>query len=367
MQHPILDMLKAYFKNETLEMDSSLETEIVSKAKEQALTPFLYVVYQKKEYKAYYISASIIQEGFIRMQQELTEKLNQAGIKHIYFKGSVLHKLYPDSTLRTRGDIDVLVDYDKLNEAKEIMLQSGYKVLGYEAQHHLEFERDGHVVEIHYSLFDHYRTLKLFKKPFSLAVKKEAYLYEFTNENHFIFCLHHFAFHLIKGAGLRYILDFYYMLKEWDMDMNLLHSSIEEIGYTRLYHHILNTIYFLSGEELDVFPKEDPEFFISYLLKSGIHGNGAENKKERGFGMKNFKFKAILGGTFLTDKSYRIAKYPHLGKHWFTYPLCLIHRIIYLIFTQTGKLFKLLFSKKNKISKEEKELYQKLGIDGNIL
>ncbi len=363
MQHPIIDMLKAYFKEETLEMDPTLESEIISKAKEQALTPFLYIVYQKKEYRPFYISASIMQESFIRMQKELTEKLNAAEIKHLYFKGSVLHELYPDSSLRTRGDIDVLVNTDKLNEAKEIMLQSGYKILGYEAQHHIEFERDGHIVEVHYSLFDHYRTLEYFKKPFSLAVKKEEYLYEFTNENHFVFCLHHFANHLVRGAGLRYILDFYYMLKKWNMDLNLLHSIIGQVGYTKLYYNILNTIYFLTEEELDNFPKEDIQFFVDYLLKSGIHGFGEENDiQEKGFGMKNYKFKAILGGTFLTDKSYRIAKYPHLGKHWFTYPLCLIHRIFYLLFTQTGKLFRLLFSKKNKISEEEKELYKKLGI-----
>lgn len=115
---------------------------------------------------------------------------------------------------------------------------------------------------------------------------------------------------------------------------------------------------------MDSVPSENVDFFLDYLLKSGIHGFGEENERDqKGFGIKNNKFKAILAGTFMTEKSYRIAKYPKLGKHWFTYPICLLHRIFYLIFTQTGKLLKLLFSKKNKVTKEEKELYKNLGIE----
>ncbi|MDE5547053.1 MAG: nucleotidyltransferase family protein [Anaeroplasmataceae bacterium] len=363
MNHPIVDMLKAYFKNEELDINPALEKELISKAKEQALLPFLYYVYHKKEYRSYYITASITQEEFLKLQTELTEFFNKANIKHLFLKGSVLYGLYPDPALRTRGDIDILVDNEKFNEAKQILLDNGYQMLPMESQHHIEFVKNNMMVELHFLLFDEFCNIAYFKSPFDLAIPIEKSYYTFTNENFFVYCLYHFAIHLKMGAGLRYILDFYYMLKKWDIDKELLHSKIKEVGYTHLYHNILNAIYYLTEEELDEFPKEDISFFIEYLVKSGIHGFGKENERdEKGFSIKNNKLKAIISGTFMTNKAFRVSKYPRLGKHWFTYPLCLIHRIIYLLCTQTKKLFKLLFSKKNKVTKEEKEFYKKLGI-----
>lgn len=363
MDHPILMMLKSYFQNESPELDTSVESILVTKAKEQALQPFLYYVYGKEQYKSYYITASIVQEGYIKLQKEITALFNASHIKHLYFKGSVLYTLYPDPALRTRGDIDVYVDSSKFSEAKTILLQEGYTLLSIDSQHHIEFMKNHLIVELHYMLFDDFRAISYFKDPFSLSNQQEQYLYAFTNENHFLYCLHHFAIHLRLGAGVRYLLDFYYMLKKWDMDKTILHRLIQQEDYMKLYHNILNAIYVLSKEELDDFPKEDVSFFLEYLIQSGIHGFGEENKREeKGFGIKNQKWKAIFSGTFMLNKTFRIAKYPKLGKHWFTYPLCLIHRIFYLLFTQTRRVWKLLFSKKNKVTKKEKEFYKALGI-----
>lgn len=364
MNHPILDMLQSYFKNDAAEIDPALEAGLISKAKEQALLPFLYYVYQKKEYKAYYITAAILQEDFLNLQRELTGFFNEANIKNLFLKGSVLYGLYPDPALRTRGDIDVLVDNTRFNEAKDILLKNGYQMLSIESQHHIEFIKNNLMVELHFNLFDAYNSISYFQAPFDLAEPVENSLYKFTNENFFVYCLYHFASHLKLGAGLRYLLDFYYMLKQWDMDKEILHNKIEEIKCMRLYHNILNAIYYLTEEELDEFPKEDIDFFIDYLVKSGIHGFGKENEREeKGFGIKSNKLKAIFAGTFMPNRAFRVSKYPRLGKHWFTYPLCLIHRIVYLFCTRTKKLFKLFFSKKNKVTKEEREFYKKLGID----
>ncbi|MDE6655585.1 MAG: nucleotidyltransferase family protein, partial [Anaeroplasmataceae bacterium] len=203
MNHPILEMLKAYFKNETIPLNPDIEEELVSKAKEQALLPFLYYVYQKKEYRSHYISSSITQEEFLKLQKELTLLFNEENIKHLYLKGSILYELYPDSALRTRGDIDILVDDKKFNDAKTILLNHGYQMLSVESQHHIEFIKNNLMVELHFILFDDYRNISYFKSPFELTYQVEQSLYAFTNENFFLYCLHHFAIHLRSGAGLR--------------------------------------------------------------------------------------------------------------------------------------------------------------------
>lgn len=225
----MLDMLKAYFKNESLPMENSLEESIVKSAKEQALSPFLYVVYQKKEFKPYYIAASITQEEFLKLQREITHLFNQNEIQHLFFKGSVLNQLYPDPALRTRGDIDVYVDEKNFTKAKNLFIENGFQILHIDSQHHIEFLKHNLMVELHFALFDVFRSIDYFKEPFSLAKKVDQSLYSFTEINHFLYCLHHFKIHLRLGAGLRYLLDFYYMLKSYSMDIDVLHSLMNQL------------------------------------------------------------------------------------------------------------------------------------------
>lgn len=364
MEHPILTMLQVYFKNETLDIGDDEAKELAFLAKEQSLQPFLYIVYPIKEFKKYYISATIMQEDFLNLQKTITQLFNEEKIQHVYFKGSVLNHIYPDPALRTRGDIDVYVDKKDFSKAKNLFVQNGFEILHIDSQHHIEFIKNNLMVELHFALFDIIRNTEYYKDPFSLCQRIDQSLYAFTEINHFLYCLHHFQNHLRLGAGIRYLLDFYYMLKAYSMDMDVLHTKIEQLGYKRLYQNIINALYEITEEKLDDVPQENIDFFLEYLLKSGIHGFGQDShRKEKGFAIKDHKVKAILMGTFMTEKSYRLTKYPTLGKHWYTYPICLIHRIFYLLFTQTGKLFKLIFSKKNKISKEEKEIRKKLGIE----
>ncbi|MDE5868420.1 MAG: nucleotidyltransferase family protein, partial [Anaeroplasmataceae bacterium] len=89
----IIEVLKKYINNEQVE-NASFETELLKISIEQSLQPLLYNVISVKEYKKYYISWAIKQESFFKLQDEITEILNQNNIKHIYFKGAVLSKIY---------------------------------------------------------------------------------------------------------------------------------------------------------------------------------------------------------------------------------------------------------------------------------
>ena len=67
----------------------------------------------------------IKQEAFYNLQNEITEIFNKNNIKHIYFKGAVLSKIYDDPAIRTRGDIDVYIDNAVFDVAKEKLLENG--------------------------------------------------------------------------------------------------------------------------------------------------------------------------------------------------------------------------------------------------
>lgn len=360
--YPIIEMLKAYFHNEHLEVDENNEADLIKCAKEQALAQYLYLVYQKKEYKSFYISSVIKQEAFLNLQSELTNLFNDNKIAHFYLKGSVLCKIYPDVSLRTRGDIDVVVKTNDFIKAETLLLNNGFVKIEQESLHHIEFIKNNLMVELHFQLFDDFSSNDFFKNPFNLVIHKDNYLYTLSNENFFIHSLHHFSMHLRSGAGLRYILDFYYMLKNFKLDMTLLHKLIKDLKYSRLYSNILNSIYYLTDEKLDDFICEDMSFFFEYLIKCGIHGFGEANRESKDM-VTNYKLgKRIFYKVFMPNKYFRISLYPTLGKYWFTYPLCLIHRIFYIVFTKIKRIILLLFTNKGKISKDEKDFYKKIGI-----
>ncbi|MDE5565937.1 MAG: nucleotidyltransferase family protein, partial [Anaeroplasmataceae bacterium] len=123
----IIEVLKKYINNEQVE-NASFETELLKISIEQSLQPLLYNVISVKEYKKYYISWAIKQESFFKLQDEITEILNQNNIKHIYFKGAVLSKIYDDPSVRTRGDIDIYIENDSFELAKNKLLEKGFEL-----------------------------------------------------------------------------------------------------------------------------------------------------------------------------------------------------------------------------------------------
>lgn len=357
----VVKILKAYLTNDEIIDDLNADDLIIFK--EQSLLQYLYPVFKDKKYKAYYLSSFVTQQKFISIQSELTILFNTNEIPHFYVKGSVLYKLFPDIALRSRGDIDVFVAKDKIPQVMKLLKNNGYILDESDCMHHLGYNKNNLSIEVHFSLFDDYADnpyLKVFNDPFSFAVVCDKYLYELKKEYHFVYCICHFANHLKLGAGMRYILDFYYMLINWNLDYELIHKLINELQLNLLYENILNCIYTLTCKKLDDFPIKNIDFMLDYLVNSGIHGNGKNNDiQNKIFTQKRNKVKYILARLFMTNKAYRLSKYPKLGLHFYTYPLCFIHHTFYLLTHKLIKFFKLIFKRKNK---EDEQLYKRLGI-----
>lgn len=350
--------LTAYLKNEKLNKIDN-DKDLVNLAVEQSLQTILYPVYNDKSYKKYYIGWVVKQEEFLSIQEEITNIFNYNNINHLYFKGSVLCKLYDDPSIRTRGDIDVYVSPNDLDKSKKLLLENGYEYDDVDNMHHICFKKNKIEVELHFSMVDDSwdkKVQKYLENPFSISVKEENNLFLLNPTEHFIYCMVHFAHHLRYGAGIRYILDFYYMLKKTNIDFDKIHKDIELLGFFKLYNNILNVIYYLTNESFDEYESTDIEYFIDYMLKYGIHGHENDEVDMQSVAHKS-KFKFLISRTFLTNKLYRQAKYPVLGKHWYFMPLCLLKHWCFLLTHKLGGFFKLIFKKNSR-----KELFNKLGI-----
>lgn len=360
----LIEMVRAFLMGKTLELPVDFSTA-VKDAKEQNLLPFLYPVYQKKEFKQYYITSVLVQEKFLALQNQITEIFNKEKIKHIFLKGSVLCKIYPDPALRTRGDIDVLIEENDLVRVRKLFNDMGYKEQDV-CSHHIGFMKDGFEIEVHYKMMTELidSVNQYFENPFRLAHQKSEYLYELDLNEHFLFVFFHFIKHLYNGAGIRFLLDFYYMFKNWNLNLDYIHQKINEFEYFKAYNNILNGLYYLSGDVFDeIMEKEDIKFFIDYLLDSGIHGFREEHKRDNKYSpVKENKFAYYMRTIFLTNKGYRILKYPHVGRCIILYPFLVLYNFCFLVIRKTwnkisGK------SKKNKNQSDERtELNKKLGI-----
>ena len=356
----IIKLLKAYVNKEQLNMD--INNNDIKLLLEQSLQTLLYPVTQNKEYKKYYIGWVLKQEQFKNVENIITNIFNDNNINHFYFKGSVLCNYYQDLSVRTRGDIDLYIDINDLDKARTLLLNNNF-IEDKEGStlHNIVFIYNEIEIELHYKLFDDSHPINLinyFNEPFKLCNLINNNLYQLNDNAHFIYCLAHFAHHLRQGAGIRYMLDFYYMFKKTNINLNELRNDLNKLYLLKLYNNILNALYYIFNEKFDEFKEEDIKYFINYMLISGIHGFGDNNKDSISQAVAHVsKKRYFIAKVFLTNKEYRKAKYPKLGSKAILYPICLLKHLLYLITHNFKSLLKFLFGKNKK-----KDLYKKLGI-----
>ena len=354
----IIKLLKSYVNNEKLNMD--INDSDIKLLLEQSLQTLLYPVTQDKKYKSYYVSWVLKQESFYNLQEEITNIFNANNINHVFFKGSVLSKIYDDPSVRTRGDIDLYIDSNDFNKAKSLLIENGY-ILDtgvIDCMHHESVTKNGIEIELHFRMFDSdmdKKVLELYSNPFILSKIENKNLYKMDDTYHLIYCIIHFGRHLRHGAGLRYILDFYYMFLKTNIDFSLLHKEINNLNLNVLYSNIINAIRYIFDKDFDnTIESKDIKFFIDYMMQYGIHGNS--NNDTTVMASHNNKLKYFIVRVFLTNNAYRRTRYPILY-HWYYYPICLLKHWIFLLTHKLGAFFRFVFGKNN-----NKSLYKKLGI-----
>lgn len=356
----VVDILKSYFNNEKKEFNGDSK-EIIKEMNKQSLASYLYFVYPNNQaFKRIYFGATLIQEKFFYIQNELTRIFNENNIDHYFLKGSVISSLYPDVALRSRGDIDIVVRKDDYKRAKQILSSNDF-IYQEEAFHHSEYLKNNMLVELHRELFDPSFTFyNYFNDTFKDTAKIVDNLYKLNENRHFLFALCHLDKHLVnQGEGIRYLLDFYYMLKKWPLDLVYITTELKNLGLYDLFVNICDAIRIITNEDfLNI--KANGELLINYMLNDGIHGKQSDDVKSFTIS-KESKFKYFLNLLFLPKKEERQKLYPRLSKSILLYPILLIHRFFRLLITGPKKFIKVLKTK-NVERKKMRNNFEKIGI-----
>ena len=313
------------------------------------------------------VHRSLYQEYFT---EQILNCFEENEIKCLPLKGIVLRKLYPDPTMRSMSDLDILIDTDKLSLTRELMKELGFDVIRYDTHHDIYRICPNINVELHKMLIVG-EMEDYFGVGFEKAFLKEgsAYIYELSKEDFYIHMIGHMAYHFAHGGvGVRLILDIRVYLDKYGecLDRVYLTEQLKEAGlYTFAgYVERLAAVWF-KGEPSDSFLDE----LGLYILKSGYLGNEEHReilevvKQYSGAGNKKAKRKAIITDIFPPFQTMAFL-YPNLKKVPVLLPACWAARWIEVWTTRRENVSRL--KRLSKIDEKEiKELdrmYSKLDM-----
>lgn len=357
----VFNCINAYFNNKSLSFPIDVDKkEVLNLFKEQALLPFLFLVYKDNDFKKFYIASMIIQDNFLRAQKEIDKAFTD--IKHLYFKGSVMYQYYPDFALRTRGDIDFYVSDDDYQKAKDILFSLGYSKSHDDAEHHSAFVKEGLELELHHLMCssEYKEASNVFSNPFVNAVNIEGNSYHFTETYELLFTLFHYSKHFVNGgAGVRPLIDVYLLLKKGDINKELLKEKLVYMKLLDFYYVVINAIESIFKEQLDDVPEKNIDTFLAFILDSGIHGLNNNIYEVQMISQKRNKFIFLLKKLFIpysVMKSY----YPCLKKLPVLLPFCYILRFFRL--WKTKKKIKKVIKSNKKEALDVMNMFEELGL-----
>lgn len=350
----ILQIIEAAINGKTLDLSNYInDQEFMRIMKEQTFLPFLYKVDKRKEFRKYYYQSCLIHEKFNEVGKIVDDILTLNNIPHVFLKGYELQNLYQDPNLRMLGDIDLLVENDYFEQAKNILSTNGF-IFDMECEHHIGYKKDDIEIELHNKLFDKEEcSSELFDNTFNnISIKN------FDNTFTLLYIIAHYAKHIKRGAGLRPIIDIYLLIKNKNINQNVLLKKLNELNLIKFFNTILDEIYIIFKDNLILHKYTNlANDLIDYSLKKGIHGF-ANGDPQLNWQLNNdYKgniFLMIISKLFPSTKYLKNKFKSHY--HWYLIPILYICNWFSLI----KKINKMQNVKK--YNKKEYQLIEKLKL-----
>lgn len=225
---------------------------------------------------------------------EVVKEYRKSGMDIMVLKGQGNALLYPNSLLRTPGDIDILVggiDRDTLTK----YLKSNKSITGHHF-HHIEYEENNLPIEVHFVACSmnnpfFYRRLRKWLKIHETR-KEDGYL---PNEEgvipvptlvyNVVFQLTHMMHHFFdEGIGLRQMIDYYYVLKRIEDPLRLplykernLEETLKYLGLWKFAGAVMYIMKEVLGleEKFLIVPVDERrgKTLLNEILKGGNFGH----------------------------------------------------------------------------------------------
>lgn len=286
--------------------------------------------------------------------EEVSNAFNNIRILHIPLKGSVICHYYPETWMRSSGDIDILIKENDAEKAIQCLCELGYKLQKSTSIHDYSFFSPlGVHLELHFSLIQE----KCLEKANSVLETAWDYINDdflpyrkrLTNEMFLLYHLAHMAKHFIKGGcGIRPFIDFWIMERKISFDSkileNLLHDAQLFDFYTAVYEVV--SVWFENN------PHNNVTLSIEeFILKGGVYGtinNAATITAATG----ESRLRSFSKLMFMSRKSLEIL-YPKLERCPILFPYYQVKRWFRIFNKNKRNKIKQLTDIRNAVTKDE--------------
>ena len=321
-----------------------------------------------KELNRHQISAVIRNERITLDQKKISDALEGAGIDFLPLKGSVIREYYPEPFMRTSGDIDIFVDYERLEDIKRVFSDE----LGFK-------EGDGWINEK--SFFSNYNThieVHFFiEKDESSEIPEKKVLYDAWShaeikegkkhekalpwEYFYLYHIVHMAKHFKGGGcGIKPYIDLFILNNRIGVDKKKSDELLRKyslLDFSKCSDSLAEA-WFSDGIHNDVTLKMQ-----RYIISGGVYGSITNKVAVKR--TKNGRFGYILSLIFLPYSRFRY-KYPIVIKYKFLYPFVQVYHWIKLVFRGGFKLLLREYKKNEDVSKETvnetSDFFKKIGL-----
>ena len=278
-------------------------------------------------------------------RQILMDEMENAGIRHMPLKGSILKDWYPQFGMREMSDVDIFFDESKREQVKDIFLRHDYSVQEYlESNHDVYFKPPIYNFEMHAALFRDNDCKELADKYRGIAQKlipdeNKKYRLHFTPEDFYIFTIMHAYKHYShNGTGIRTLADIYVMNRKIgpSMDWDYVNKELEYLGadiFEKNSRELAEKIFWVipvsqikltAEEQMILINCMGAGIFGSYenYLNNSLRTIQSDTKPISGF----TKFRYIMTRLFPSRKSCE-KNHPFVYKHPYILPFFWVWRL----------------------------------------
>lgn len=307
---------------------------------------------------------------------KICNAFDENGIDYMPLKGILLKKIYPNSSMRTMGDADILIRNEQYERIKPLLVEMGYKELP-ESNHELPWSKSKMFLELHKRLISTYNKdfYAYFRDGWGLAklLPDKSNHYQMREEDTFVYLFTHLVKHYRSGGiGIKHMTDLWVFLKAYpNLDQDYINSVLNKLMLLEFYNNVMKTlkVWFADGEA------DDKTELITYtIFKSGAYGNYDDRLAAlviRDFKTENKKHNRVREIAEILFPPYKkmCDKYPILHKAAILLPCMWLYRGFAAVFTKPYKI-KAVSKNIDIIANDKVSLYhkslQKVGLDYNF-
>ena len=251
-QQSLAFCLSKAIRNQELTKDINIEIDLlIEGAKAHDVKGLVYKVlksqYDLKNYQKDVLLQSYTQSRYFQLALQTLSKLQEAGIKVVLLKGSVLKSLYPMPDLRTMGDVDILVPKHQLQAVHQVLTELGYTKRKSHNEKHEVYDGQGFHLEVHWSLVNASRQggsegfeNELWYHLQEVTINNQSFL-TLGKEDFLVHLLVHAAGHMkFSGFGIRQLADITLWIEAHEqLDWDYINKRLNELNIETFSTYVL--------------------------------------------------------------------------------------------------------------------------------